>query len=66
MIAAKQMREHKARLVAAALQGVVAEIFSISRFDLVLTVTGTVEDALALCSGQALAQYRAAGAAPSP
>ena len=38
MIAAKQMREHEGRLLVAALQSVVAEIFAISRFDRILTV----------------------------
>ena len=65
MVAAKQMRERDARLVVAALQGVVAEIFAISRFDRVLTVTKTLDDALALCSPAALAQHRSAGSAPA-
>jgi len=60
MIAAKQMREAKAQLLVAALQKVVTEIFAISRFDRILTVTSTLDDALALCSAAALAQYRAA------
>ena len=64
MIAAKQMRERKAQLIVAALQSVVTEIFAISRFDRVLTVTATLDDALALCSAQALAAFRAAGNAP--
>jgi anti-anti-sigma factor len=65
MVAAKQMREQRAQLVVAALQGVVAEIFAISRFDRVLTVTKTLDDALALCSPAALAQHRSTGAAPA-
>ena len=64
MIAAKQMREHKAQLIVTALQGVVAEIFAISRFDRILTVTPTLDDALALCSPPALAQYRGTGSRP--
>ena len=64
MIAAKQMREHKAQLIVTALQSVVAEIFAISRFDRILTVTATLDDALALCSPSALAQYRIAGSRP--
>ena len=63
MIAAKQMREHEGRLVVASLQGVVAEIFAISRFDRILTVTATLDDAMALCSPETLAQYRSAGPA---
>ena len=66
MIAAKQMREQKAQLLVAALQTVVAEIFAISRFDRILTVTPTLADALALCSPAALAQYRGASSAPAP
>ena len=65
MVAGKQMREQQARLVVAALQGVVAEIFAISRFDRVLTVTKTLDDALALCSPAALAEHRRTGAAPA-
>lgn len=61
MIAAKQVRATQARLSVAALQSVVAEIFSISRFDKVLTVHPTVEAALAQASDAALAAWRAAG-----
>jgi anti-anti-sigma factor len=61
MIAAKQMRAAQARLGVAALQSVVAEIFSISRFDKVLVVHATLEEALAQASDAALAAYRAAG-----
>ncbi len=50
MVAAKQMREHQAQLLVASLQSVVAEIIAISRFDRILTVTATVDDALATCS----------------
>ena len=66
MIAARQMRESQAQLMVAALQVVVAEIFAISRFDRILTLTATLDDALALCSPAALAHYRSAGAAPLP
>ncbi len=58
MVAAKQMREHQTPLLVAALQGVVAEIFAISRFDRVLVVTATLDDALARCSPEALAIHR--------
>ena len=64
MIAAKKMREREAPLLVAALQSVVAEIFAISRFDHVLTVTATVEEALARCSPAA--QLRDAGSPPAP
>ena len=65
MIAAKKMREHEASLLVASVQSVVAEIFAISRFDRILTVTATLDDAMALCSAAALAQYRA-GSSPAP
>ena len=58
MIAAKQMREHQAQLLVAALQDVVAEIFAISRFDRVLSVVPTLDDAMARCSAAAQASYR--------
>jgi anti-sigma B factor antagonist/stage II sporulation protein AA (anti-sigma F factor antagonist) len=61
MIAARQMRAAQARLGVAALQSVVAEIFTISRFDKVLAVSPTLEAALAQSSDAALAAYLAAG-----
>ena len=61
MVAAKQMREHQAPLLIAGLQSLVAEIFTISRFDRVLTVVPALDDALARCSPAALAAYREAG-----
>ena len=61
MIAAQQVRAHQARLSVAALQQVVAEIFAISRFDKILVVCATLEDALAYSSEAALAAYRDAG-----
>ena len=64
MIAARQMRSADVRLSVAALQSVVAEIFTISRFDKVLVVCATLEDALAQSSDAALAVYRARPAAP--
>jgi len=65
MIAARQMRERQSKLVVAALQSVVAEIFAISRFDRILTVTATLDDAMALCSAASLAQYRGPGSSPA-
>jgi len=47
MLAARQAKSQKARIVVAALQPMVAEIFQISRFDLVLQVFPTVDEALA-------------------
>ena len=57
MIAAKQMREKRAALVVAATQPVVAEIFAISRFDKVLTLCASVEDAVGYCSEAARAAW---------
>lgn len=61
MVAAKQMREQQAPLLIAGLQTLVAEIFTISRFDRVLTVVPALDDALARCSPAAQAAWRAAG-----
>ncbi len=66
MIAAKQMRAAQARLGVAELQSVVAEIFTISRFDKVLAVSPTLEAALAQSSDAALAAYRAFGGGKAP
>ena len=66
MIAAKKMRERETPLLVASLQSVVAEIFAISRFDRILTVTATLDDAMALCSPAALAEYRSAGSSGTP
>ncbi len=66
MVAARRMREQEAPLIVAALQGVVAEIFAISRFDRILVVSVTLDDALAKCSPEALAQYRSAARNANP
>ena len=60
MMAAKQARACQARIAVAALQPVVAEIFAISRFNLVLDVFPSVRDALAQVSPAALAAFDAA------
>src|SRR5450631_2250268 len=65
MVAARQMREHETPFLVASLRGVVAEIFAISRFDRVLTVAATLDDALAQCSPAARAELRSAGPAPA-
>ncbi len=57
MIAAKSMRTQDRLIAIAALQPVVAEIFSISRFDKVLTVFPSVRAALATLSPTALAAF---------
>lgn len=56
----RQLRGGGGQLLVAALQSVVAEIFAISGFYRLLTVTATLDDALALCSPAALAHYRGA------
>ena len=61
MIAAQQMRLGLAPLLVAGLQSVVAEIFTISRFDKVIPVCATLEEALAKTSPAALAAFRGAG-----
>src|SRR5260221_14787048 len=53
MLAAKEARERKGRLVVAAMQPIVAEIFKISRFNLVFEVFATLREALASVSPQA-------------
>ena len=63
MVAERRLRDAKSRLIVAALSGVVKEIFAISRFDRVLTVTPTVDDALAQCSDEARAARAAGGSA---
>jgi anti-anti-sigma factor len=53
MLAAKEARAGQGRVVVAAMQPVVAEIFKISRFHLVLEVFPTLREALAAVSPQA-------------
>lgn len=60
MLLGRQMRAGQAKVALAALQSVVAEIFAIARFDKILPVAPTVEEALAACSAEALAAFRAA------
>ena len=55
MIAAKDVRARKGKLVAVALQPVVREIFEISRFTLVFDVFDSVQDALRALSPTAAA-----------
>ena len=57
MVAAKSMRARKASIAVASLQPVVAEIFEISRFHHVVDVRGSVRDAIAAVSPEALAAY---------
>lgn len=57
MVAAKAMRARKASIAVASLQPVVAEIFEISRFHHVVDVRGSVRDAIAAVSPEALVAY---------
>jgi anti-sigma B factor antagonist len=60
MIAAKELHASQRKLAVAALQPVVGEILSISRFNLILDVFPSVRAALGTLSAPALAAYDAA------
>lgn len=62
MLAAKEMRARKARVAAAAMQPIVAEIFAISRFDTVYEVFPSLREALGALSPQAAAAFDASAA----
>jgi anti-anti-sigma factor len=57
MLAAKEMGTQGGKIVLAALRPVVAEIFQISRFDMVFEVYPSVREALAAVSPAASAAY---------
>jgi len=57
MLAAKQAGTQGGKIVLAALRPVVAEIFQISRFDMVFELFATVREALAAVSGEAAAAF---------
>ena len=57
MLAAREAREQRSRILVAAMQPVVAEIFQISRFNLVFEVFATLPEALASVSAGAAAAY---------
>ena len=57
MLASKQTARHGGKIVVAALRPVVAEIFQISRFDMLFEVFPTVREALAAQSGEAAASF---------
>ena len=57
MLAAKQVGGHGGRIVLAALRPVVAEIFQISRFDMLFQVFPTVREALESLSTEAAAAF---------
>jgi anti-anti-sigma factor len=57
MLAAKQTGGHGGKIVLAALRPVVAEIFQISRFDMLFEIFPTVREALAALSAPAAAAF---------
>jgi anti-anti-sigma factor len=57
MLASREARTKNARVVVAALQPMVAEIFAISHFNLVFQVFADVREALASVSAQAAAEF---------
>ena len=61
MLAAKQARGKGGKIVLAALRPVVAEIFQISRFDLVFEIFASVREALSAVSAPAAAAFDATG-----
>jgi anti-anti-sigma factor len=60
MLASRQARAQNSRIVVAALQPMVAEIFEISRFNLVFEVYPSVREALAAASSEAATAFDAA------
>jgi len=57
MLAAKETKLHDGRIVVAALQPMVAEIFQISRFDMLIPVFPTVRAAMESISADSLAAF---------
>jgi len=57
MLSANQAKAQKTRVVIASLQPVVAEIFEISRFNMVFNIFGSVREALAEISPAAAAAF---------
>lgn len=57
MIAAREAKARAGRIVVAAMQPVVAEIFQISRFNLVIEVFPTLREALAAISPQSVEAF---------
>jgi anti-anti-sigma factor len=62
MLASRQAKAQHGRILVAALQPMVAEIFQISHFHLVFELFASVRDALAAASAEAAAAYDAAEA----
>lgn len=57
MLAAKEAKSHAGRIIVAALQPMVAEIFQISRFDLLIPVFPTLRAALESVSADSVAAF---------
>ena len=57
LIASRQMKAAKGRILVADMQPMVAEIFAISHFDLMFDVVPTVRDALGKVSAEAAAAF---------
>ena len=57
MLAARQAKAQQGRIMVAALQPMVAEIFAISHFNLVFEIFPTVREALAAASTEAAAAF---------
>jgi len=58
LIASRQMKAAKGRILVADMQSMVAEIFAISHFDLLFEVVPTVREALAAISAEAAAAFQ--------
>jgi anti-anti-sigma factor len=58
LIASRQMKAAKGRILVAGMQPMVAEIFAISHFDLLFEVVPTVREALAAVSAEAAAAFQ--------
>jgi anti-anti-sigma factor len=60
MLAARQAKASDVTIVLSGLRPLVAEIFQISRFTMVFTITSTLKEALARVSPEALAAFESA------
>ena len=58
LVASRQMKAAKGRIMVAGMQPMVSEIFAISHFDMLFEVVPTVREALAAVSAEAAAAYR--------
>jgi anti-anti-sigma factor len=60
MLAARQVKKQSGTLVVSGLQAPIEEIFQISRFTMIFTITPTLREALAKASAAALAELERA------